>query len=167
MLGAAIYCTRLQGDACWRFSTFMLKKIKNLLEKVMPVYIFNKKSHACWNKDLKHQPWNLYFHRPAVKQYSESSITKDFSLLKRVDWILKSHHVCMIQTTNTLLHECEQNAGRVWGSLWVQFVKAAYWWTCSRGWVNHLLRHAILPQASLLHPLSLCCRSFWGPALAH
>lgn len=43
------------------------------------------------------------------------------------------------------------------GSLWVQFVKAAYWWTCSSGWVNHLLRHAILPQASLLHPFSQHC----------
>lgn len=37
------------------------------------------------------------------------------SLLKRMDWILKSHYVCMIQTTNTLLLNCEQNARGLWG----------------------------------------------------
>lgn len=137
---------------------FILKKIIILREKsqhsLQSILLIKRAVHAGTNT-VKHPLWNLYFHRPAAKQYSESSITKDFSFLKRVDWILKSHHVCMIQTTNTLLLNCEQNAGG--GSLWVQFVKAAYWWTCSSGWVNHLLRHAILPQASLLHPFSQHC----------
>lgn len=69
---------------------------------------------ACWNNHNKPCTPLITTDLQWNNTQSRASQTT-ISLLKRVDWILKSHHVCMIQTTNTLLLNCEQNARGLWG----------------------------------------------------
>lgn len=69
---------------------------------------------ACWNNHNKTCTPLITTDLQWNNTQSRASQTT-ISLLKRVDWILKSHHVCMIQTTNTLLLNCEQNARGLWG----------------------------------------------------
>lgn len=76
---------------------------------------------------VKHHLQNPYYHRPAVKQYAELSITKHF-LPPKENGLNFEIPSCLYDSNNQ--HSAAQLQTKcqgVGGSLWVQFVKAAHW----------------------------------------